>query len=165
LSAVVETPMGTIPFVTTQLSSAVGQSALRCEQVRALTRFIADGTPVDANPILTGDFNAEPDSDEIRLLGGHKTAPPVPGLILIDAWLYADEAARPWTWDRRNPAVAATGEPNARIDYVFLGQRTANELTPRVRTASLAGNSPVDGVWPSDHAAVVAELTWSTPAQ
>jgi hypothetical protein len=27
-----------------------------------------------------------------------------------------------------------------------------------VRSAALAGNEPIDGVWPSDHAAVVVEL-------
>jgi endonuclease/exonuclease/phosphatase family metal-dependent hydrolase len=66
--------------------------------------------------ILTGDLNAEPDSDEVRLLSGHKTAPAVPGQVFVDAWLYADPSARGCTWDRTNPAVDATGEPNARID-------------------------------------------------
>jgi endonuclease/exonuclease/phosphatase family metal-dependent hydrolase len=157
----VEAPAGAIAFVTTQLASAVGKSALRCEQVRALARFIADEAASGAIPILTGDLNAEPDSDEIRLLGGHKTTPPVPGLVLIDTWLYADPTAPPWTWDRRNPAVLATGEPNARIDYVLLGYRTASTLLLRIESAWLTGNTPIDDLWPSDHAAVVADLTWS----
>jgi endonuclease/exonuclease/phosphatase family metal-dependent hydrolase len=107
---------------------------------------------------VTGDFNAEPDSNEIRLLGGHKTPPPLPGLVLLDAWRYADPATPGWTWDRHNSAVLATGEPDARIDYVFIGYRLNNESAPHVRNARLAGNEPIDGVWPSDHAAVVAEL-------
>lgn len=157
LITVVDAPTGPIGFVTTQLASTVGESALRCEQVRALTGHIVDEVPEAASLVLTGDFNAEPDSDEIRLLGGHKTAPAVSGLILLDAWRYAEPDGREWTWDRRNPAVLATGEPNARIDYIFVGYRPS---TPAlyVRSARLAGDVPSHGVWPSDHAAVVADL-------
>jgi endonuclease/exonuclease/phosphatase family metal-dependent hydrolase len=157
LITLVDAPSGPIPFVTTQLAPTVGQSALRCEQVRALTRYLIDEVP-ETNPILTGDLNAEPDSDEVRLLGGHKTAPAVPGLVLLDAWRYAEPDVRQWTWDRRNPAVRATGEPNARIDYIFLAYRPSTAPTLYVRTARLAGDAPSEGVWPSDHAAVVADL-------
>jgi endonuclease/exonuclease/phosphatase family metal-dependent hydrolase len=135
-----------------------GHSALRSDQVRALAQFVVDEIRERANPLVTGDFNAAPDSDEIRLLGGHKTPSPLPGLVLLDAWRYSDPSAAGCTWDRRNPAVLATREPNARIDYVFLGDRLHNESAPHVRNAWLTGNGPIDGVWPSDHAAVVVEL-------
>ena len=157
LITVVAAPSSPIAFVTTQLASAVGESALRCEQVRALIGHIVDEVPETAMLVLTGDFNAEPDSDEIRLLGGHKTAPAVPGLILVDAWRYAEPDRSEWTWDRRNPAVLATGEPNARIDYIFVGYRPSSPAL-YVRSARLAGDVPSHGVWPSDHAAVVADL-------
>lgn len=159
LFALIAAPAGgPLPFFTTQFSSTVGQSALRCDQVRALIEFVVAEIPETANPVLTGDFNAEPDSDEIRLLGGHKTPPAMPGLVLVDAWLYADRAAPGWTWDRCNPAVWATGEPDARCDYVFIGYRPNNKSAPCVRHVFLAGNERVDGAWPSDHAAVIAEL-------
>jgi hypothetical protein len=54
--------------------------------------------------VVTGDLNAEPDADEIRLLGGYKTAPVVPGLVLVDAWSYVDPMTPGWTWDRRRPS-------------------------------------------------------------
>jgi hypothetical protein len=96
--------------------------AVRCQQVAALCRFIAAHIGPGLPPVITGDLNAEPDADEVRLLGGHKTAPVVPGLVLVDdAWRYADPVAPGWTWDRRNPYVAATGEPSVRIDYVLVG--------------------------------------------
>jgi len=157
LITVVDAPSGPIAFVTTQLAPTVGESALRCGQVRALIGHIVDEVPETAILVVTGDFNAEPDSDEIRLLGGHKTAPAVPGLILVDAWRYAEPDRREWTWDRRNPAVLATGEPNARIDYIFVGYR-ASTPTLYVRSARLAGDVPSHGIWPSGHAAVVADL-------
>ncbi len=82
----------------------------------------------------------------------------MPAPVLLDAWRYAEPAGRGCTWDRRNPTVLATGAPDARIDYIFLGYRRDDESAPRVRTAWLAGNAPLDGVWPSNHAAVVVEL-------
>jgi endonuclease/exonuclease/phosphatase family metal-dependent hydrolase len=157
LFARVQTPTGPVPFFTTQLTSSIGQSQLRCRQVGALCRFVAAHTDPGFPPVLTGDLNAEPDADEIRLLGGHKTAPVVPGLVLVDAWRYADHMAPGWTWDRRNPHVAATGEPSARIDYVLVGLPTASGAG-QVRSVQLIGDRPVDGVWPSDHAGVLAEL-------
>jgi endonuclease/exonuclease/phosphatase family metal-dependent hydrolase len=157
LFARIQTPTGRLPFVTTQLTSAIGQSAVRCRQVAALCQFLAVHTNPDFPPVVTGDLNAEPDADEIRLLGGHKTAPVVPGLVLVDAWSYADPLAPGWTWDRRNPYVAATGEPSARIDYVLVGLPTASGAG-RVQSVRLIGDRPVDGVWPSDHAGVLAEL-------
>lgn len=67
-------------------------------------------------------LNAEPDADEVRLLCGHNKTPVVPGLVLVDAWRYADPLA----------------------GHVMDARRT--------------GDLPVEGVWPSDHAAVVVDL-------
>jgi endonuclease/exonuclease/phosphatase family metal-dependent hydrolase len=157
LFARIQTPTGPLPFFTTQLTSTIGQSAVRCRQVAALCRFVAAHPSPGFPPVLTGDLNAEPDADEIRLLGGHKTAPVVPGLVLVDAWSYADPMAPGWTWDRRNPYVAASGEPSARIDYVLVGLPSAAGAG-RIRSVRLIGDQPVHGVWPSDHAGVLAEL-------
>ena len=157
LFAAVETPAGTVPFFTTQLSSPPDQSALRCAQVAQVSRFIARHAGGGLPPVLTGDLNAEPDSDEIRLLCGHKTAPAVPGQVLVDAWRYADPAEPGDTWDRRNPFVRATHEPSSRIDYVLVGPPGKDGVGHVVR-AWRGGAEPVAGVWPSDHAAVVAEL-------
>lgn len=55
-------------------------SAVRRRQVVALAEFVAEHrgeTPFPA--VVTGDFNAWPDDDEIRLFGGYHTAPTVAG--------------------------------------------------------------------------------------
>jgi endonuclease/exonuclease/phosphatase family metal-dependent hydrolase len=161
LFARVQTPTGRLPFFTTQLTSTVGQSAVRCRQVASLCRFVAAHTNLGFPPVVTGDLNAEPDADEVRLLGGHKTAPVVPGLVLVDAWSYADPLTSGWTWDRRNPYVAATGEPSARIDYVLVGLPTASGAG-QVQSVRLIGDRPVNGIWPSDHAGVLAELSYAS---
>jgi endonuclease/exonuclease/phosphatase family metal-dependent hydrolase len=103
LFARVQTPTGRLLFFTTQLTSTIGQSAVRCQQVAALCRFVAAHTNPEFPPVVTGDLNTEPDADEIRLLGGHKTAPVVPGLVLVDAWSYADPMAPGWTWGPAQP--------------------------------------------------------------
>ncbi|MFJ4472873.1 endonuclease/exonuclease/phosphatase family protein [Streptomyces sp. NPDC089424] len=152
------TPSYSVPFFTTHLTSQLHASATRCRQVGALAEFVAEhrgGTPYPA--VVTGDFNAWPDSDEIRLFGGYRTAPAVPRQVLLDAWEYADPAAPSHTWDPANPYVAAGHTPGARIDYVHVGPPGPDGLG-RVRSVRRAGDGPVDGVWPSDHLAVVADL-------
>jgi endonuclease/exonuclease/phosphatase family metal-dependent hydrolase len=73
-----------------------------------------------------------------------------------DAWEYADPAEPAATWDPANPFVA-DGNPAVRIDYVFVGP-PAPDGAGRVRSVRRATGHPVDGVWPSDHYAVVADL-------
>jgi hypothetical protein len=53
--------------------------------------------------------------------------------------------------------VAATHEPSARIDYIHVGPPGPGGLG-RVRDVRRACDGPVEGVWASDHAAVVADL-------
>jgi endonuclease/exonuclease/phosphatase family metal-dependent hydrolase len=164
LHAALDTPAGRLPFFTTQLSAFPGRSGLRCAQVRRVASFVAAHSP-DAGlpPVVTGDLNAVPESDEVRLLEGFLTEPAVPDLLLVDAWRYADPSDRGITWSRANPHAVKTGEPDARIDYVLVG-------TPRggrsalVTGARVVGDRPRDGVWPSDHAAVVADLRLGEPA-
>ncbi|CAM5453340.1 hypothetical protein SVIOM74S_05473 [Streptomyces violarus] len=137
-----------IPFFTTHFTSAVHASAVRCRQVAALAEFVdrhRGDTPFP--PVVTGDLNAWPDSDEIRLLGGYKTAPAVPRQVLLDAWEYADPAAPSATWDAANPYVAPTHEPSARIDYIHVGPPGPGGLG-HVQDVQRAYDGPVDGVWP-----------------
>lgn len=154
-----------VPFFTTQLTSDVDASAIRCEQVEALAEFVASHSGgTDFPPVITGDFNAWPDSDEIRRFGGYKTAPAVPGQVFLDAWAYADPAQPSATWDTANPHVAAGFEPSVRIDYTHTGPPGPGGLGS-VASVRRVGDEPVDGVWPSDHAAVLADLRAGPAAQ
>ena len=145
LAVEVESPGGIVPVITTHLPSRPHLSAMRCQQVTALAGFVAEVATDDAGrrhphpPVLTGDFNAEPDSDEIRLLCGHKTAPAVPGQVLVDAWRYAEPGALADTWSTRNPNVAVTGSFGVRIDYVMVGWPAAGGRG-LVTSVALAGD-------------------------
>ncbi|GGM02654.1 hypothetical protein GCM10010129_52520 [Streptomyces fumigatiscleroticus] len=158
LYARLDAPGHQVPFFTVHLTSAPEGSAVRREQVAALMGFVArhrGGTAFP--PVVTGDFNAGPGSEEVRLLAGGRGASGAPGPVLADAWEQADPAAPSVTWDRANPYVPAGGKPGERIDYIHVGPPGPGGLG-RVRAVRRAGDGPVDGVWPSDHAAVVAEL-------
>ncbi|EKX66621.1 endonuclease [Streptomyces ipomoeae] len=162
LYALLDAPEAPVPFFTTHLSSATDASALRCRQVTALAEFVARRQGGTGFPsVVTGDFNAWPDSDEVRLFGGYKTVPVVPGQVFFDAWEYAEPGAPSATWDSTNPYVATTYGPSVRIDYIHVGPPGPGGLG-HVRSVRRAGHGPVegtpDGVWPSDHAAVVADL-------
>ncbi|WP_190198371.1 endonuclease/exonuclease/phosphatase family protein [Streptomyces djakartensis] len=162
LYARIAAPDHEVPFFTVHFTSVVHASAVRCGQAAALAGFVArhrGDTPFP--PVVTGDLNAWPDSDEVRLLGGFRTAPAVPRQVLLDAWEYADPAAPAATWDAANPYVAATYGPSVRIDYIHVGPPGPGGLG-RVRQVRRACDGPVDGIWPSDHAAVVADLSEDT---
>lgn len=162
LYARLETPGQHVPFFVAHLTAATAASAARCRQVAALAEFVArhkGGTAFP--PVVTGDFNAWPDSDEVRLFGGYKTAPPVPDQCLFDAWEYAEPTAPSATWDMANPYVAGTYGPSVRVDYIHVGPPGPGGIG-HVRAVRRAGDGPVDGVWPSDHAAVVADLAPAT---
>lgn len=68
--ATVESPDGRIPLATTQLTSAPWDSATRCAQIRELVDRLAGLEREDYPVLVLGDMNAEPESDEIRLLCG-----------------------------------------------------------------------------------------------
>ena len=157
LHTAIDAPPGRLDFFTTQLTSAVGRSADRRTQIADVGKFIVAKRNGIYPPILTGDFNAEPDSDEMRQLGGHLTKGLTKNLVLIDAWRYADAGEHGFTWDRRNPHVRASLEPSARIDYIMVGPPVAAGRGA-VEFVRLCGTEPVNDVWASDHAGVVADL-------
>jgi endonuclease/exonuclease/phosphatase family metal-dependent hydrolase len=157
LHARIEAPGGALPMFTTHLTYGPGRSAIRTAQVTTLAGFVAEhATGCRYPPVVTGDLNAEPGSDELRLLGGLLTAPAVPGLVLVDAWRYADPGDPGFTWAHRNGYQAGSLIPDSRIDYVLVGLPWQGR--GKVRSAAMAGAAPVEGVWPSDHFAVVADL-------
>lgn len=147
----------TLPVICTHLTAHPAASGERCEQVTALVEFVAQLERDTMPPIIAGDLNAEPDSDEVRLLGGNKTEPPIPGVFFVDAWRYAEDGQPGWTWRRDNPHVPPSYALNARIDYLHIGP-AGPDGEGTVQTIGLAGDRAIDGIWPSDHLAVVADI-------
>jgi endonuclease/exonuclease/phosphatase family metal-dependent hydrolase len=111
-------------------------------------------------PILCGDFNAEPDSDEIRFLCG-LTDLDGTAAWWQDAWRVAGTGpglTQDWTVA---PLAAGYNVPRKRIDYVFVGDPFLRRGDAgRVLSARLAFDEPRTGVIASDHLGLVVEVVW-----
>ena len=158
LHAEIAGPRGPIPMFCTHLNWRFEHSHIRQRQVADLARFVDGMRPWKFPPVVCGDFNADPDSEEIRMLKGLTTCP-VEGLVFNDAWSVAGNGRSGNTWDNANPYAGAELEPDRRIDYILAGWPGARGAG-HVVDCRVAGNEPVDGVWPSDHHAVLAELRY-----
>jgi endonuclease/exonuclease/phosphatase family metal-dependent hydrolase len=157
LRADVDTPDGPVQLYSTHLNWRFDESHVRQEQVRAICRFVAAAPPRSFPPVLCGDFNAAPDSDEIRMLTG-RAAVPVPKLVFHDAWEVAGAPGDPgFTWSNEDPFARLDLEPDRRIDYVLVGWPKAGGRG-HVRSCEVVGTEPVGGIVPSDHHGVLATL-------
>jgi endonuclease/exonuclease/phosphatase family metal-dependent hydrolase len=124
--------------------------------VRRIEELVADAP---AHVILGGDFNAEPHTSSMRFLTGRTSLEGV-STAYRDAWESMHGEATGFTFDPRNP-LTAVDEPGLdrgrRIDYVLV-RCGDHGPTLRIADARLAVREPVDGVQPSDHYGVVADL-------
>jgi endonuclease/exonuclease/phosphatase family metal-dependent hydrolase len=155
----IEGPRGPFQVFCTHLSWRADWGGVRQAQVGKVCEVIRAHTPRPFPAILCGDLNAEPMSDEIRMLTG-LAAVPVPGVILRDAWAVAGRGGSGATVGPRNPYGAAALEPDARIDYVLVGWPKLGGAG-QVLQAVVAGDRPGDArLLGSDHFAVVAELRY-----
>lgn len=153
------------PFLAAaaHLEHGLDRSPTRRAQAAALAAELAAhlGPPEvrqEAPPAVLGaDLNAVPWSDEVRGLTG-AAAPLQPDLVLVDAWDAAGNADRGDTWASTNPRVPRRAvHPNRRLDYVMVTWPRRRGVG-HVVGCHLAGTTPVEGVWPSDHYAVVADV-------
>jgi endonuclease/exonuclease/phosphatase family metal-dependent hydrolase len=148
---------------STHLAPPPSQGHLRVKQVQQIDREIrarTNGRDV-LPPVLCGDFNAEPDSDEIRFLSGLAT---VDGRSTYyqEAWRAAGRQDPGWTWDGdRNPLAAGAQLPPKRIDFVFVGDAYGRHRGGgKVLSATLAFDLPMTGILASDHFGVVVDVRW-----
>ncbi len=147
----VASPHGSLVVCTTHLDWGPARAAARARQIAALSALVrAHALRVDLPPILAGDFNAEPASDEIRGLTGRRAR-------WIDAWSAAGDGGPGHTWASRNPYARLAGERDRRIDYIFVGPPGADGRG-RVASCRVVCDESRQGVFASDHFGVYAEL-------
>jgi endonuclease/exonuclease/phosphatase family metal-dependent hydrolase len=153
-------PRGDLEVFTTHLNWRMDQSDVRQDQVRAIATFVAATSARRTfPPIVCGDFNADPDTDEIRMMTGATTLP-VDRQVFLDAWRAAGDGTPGYTWSHANPYTIMDPEPERRLDYVFTGYPRDDDAGGQTMACVLEGVEPVDGVHPSDHYAVLAELRY-----
>ncbi|MBT2532964.1 endonuclease/exonuclease/phosphatase family protein [Arthrobacter sp. ISL-48] len=134
------------------------ESRARQEAVRGLLAHVHAAQDDRIPLVLCGDFNADPDSDEIRMMTG-RAAAPAPGLSFYDAWEVAGDGTRGCTWSNENAWATQLLWPERRIDYVFTAAPRRGGAGHPLRAAIL-GTSPVHGLYPSDHYAVQADIRY-----
>jgi len=159
LSVTVEAPapVGPFSFTCTHLNWKFRHGAVREKQViavcdRVLARRRRGGFP----PLLVGDFNAEPDSAEIRYVTGRQSLGER-SVAFLDAWQLAGGGGPGFTWSNANDHARPNLEPDRRIDYVFAGF-PRRDGTGQILRCRVVCDAAEDGVWPSDHFGVYAEL-------
>jgi endonuclease/exonuclease/phosphatase family metal-dependent hydrolase len=131
----------------THLSWRLPEGKTRERQVGELLDFIKRRT-AKGLVLAMGDFNAPPDTKEIRkmmLEGG-----------FIDLFGVKHPGKPGLTWDNMNPFAAGSSEPlpNRRIDYIFMQGLSIT----KVAAVDVVLTKPKNGIFASDHFGVLAEL-------
>ena len=154
LTAKLAHPAGPLPAVVACMEYESAYNDDRLAQAQKLAELATD--PVMDGPcpvVVAGDLNAAPDSPVLRPLQD----------LLTDAWTAGNGDRTAVTLPSQHPAAPLEAGPelvDQRIDHIFFrpGQPGMRVL---VESAYLAGE-PVEGVYPSDHQAVVCDLRWAT---
>jgi endonuclease/exonuclease/phosphatase family metal-dependent hydrolase len=158
LFAEIKSPFGPIPFFVTHLNWKFDEGHVRETQVREVALHIESLAPPEAFPaILVGDFNAEPDADEVRFLRGLTSLGGSRRVYFQDALAAAGDGSPGFTFARRNPFASPLREPERRIDYIFVRGRDERSRGEPLET-SVCFDQAVDGTFASDHFGVVATL-------
>jgi endonuclease/exonuclease/phosphatase family metal-dependent hydrolase len=151
--------VGPFKVISTHFEFRFDRSVTRQAQARSIAELVAQHQtdPATSFPVIVGaDTNAQPNSDEMRSLLG-LSEPLVRGHIFHDCWALAGDESPGYTWSDRNPYLANASWPRRRIDYLLVSwPRPKGIGTPTA--CWLAGTAPVNGIMPSDHFAVVADL-------
>ena len=142
----------------THLNFPLTDGVVRETQVQELVAFVDDVSDREAPmpPIVAGDFNAEPDSTEIRFLSGLASLGGR-SVYFQDAWRVAGDGGPGWTWNNHNPFAAAESEANRRIDYVFAGQARRGGAG-RVESARVVCDRALTGTFASDHFGLITDI-------
>lgn len=156
----VEAPAGRIVVATTHLNFMWDHSHVRQQQVDAICHWLAAERALDTPVVLTGDLNAEPISDEVRMLTG-RAGVPVVGLGFHDAWEVAGRGDGT-TWAQANthtPKPPFEGEK--RIDYVLCSYPLPGRRGVPVHAERLGVEPDAEAGHPSDHFGLAVDVTVS----
>jgi endonuclease/exonuclease/phosphatase family metal-dependent hydrolase len=159
LSGQVATDGGPIWVHTTHLHYRLDDGVARERQVVAIDEAIRAHRDNTSPPqILCGDFNATPDSDEIRFLRGLTT---LAGkrTHFQDAWMRIHGNAEGITWSSENELTRPLRslDIDRRIDFVFVTSRK-KDGRGTVRDCRVVLTDRDDGICASDHYGIYADV-------
>jgi endonuclease/exonuclease/phosphatase family metal-dependent hydrolase len=150
LAATLDHPRGHLFVIVTCREWEPRYAADRAAQSRALADLVTDPAFDGPLPVLLiGDLNAPPDEPELAPLRA----------VTVDTWEAGGGDPQATTLDSLVPyaPLEATTLIDRRIDHV-LARPGRPGAAVTVRGAFLAGDRPIDGLYPSDHYAIGADL-------
>ncbi len=159
LFAPIDGPRGPIQLFAVILDYPLNASAVRQAQVRQLTEFIGAASLPGRLLVVCGDFNAGPDSDELRMLTG-RSAVAAPGMVFYDAWEMAGDGTAGYTWSNRNSLAAPALYPDRRFDYILSAWPRAGGVGHPTNCELLGDATTNDGTELSDHYGVLADVRY-----
>lgn len=165
-------PLGPVLVVHHRGTYELHLEQVREQQVLATARFIEElvaGRP-ELPVVLLGDLNADPEAASVRFFRGKQSLDGT-SVRYEDAWPAVHPELPGHTFTPANPLVRAGQMPlerGRRIDYILIRSRSHGPAL-EVADCHIVLDSAVDGVWPSDHYGVLADLrlpphppgTWS----
>lgn len=158
VSVTVDAPVGPVSFTSTHLNWKFHHGWIREKQVAALAEHVRARRPRGGfPPILVGDFNADPDSSEMRYLAGLQSLEGR-SVHFMDAWRVAGDGGPGITWSNDNEYARPWLEPERRIDYVWVGPPRRPDGLGQLLSCERFGVDAVGGVFCSDHIGLVADL-------
>jgi endonuclease/exonuclease/phosphatase family metal-dependent hydrolase len=154
----VETPSGPFSAFTTHLNYRLADGAKREEQVFAVEELAAE-VASELPKIILGDFNATPESDEIRYLRGLHS---IRGKRVYwqDAYARSHPREDGFTWALRNPYTERLHflDRDRRLDYIFVSP-VRRDRRGTVEDCRIVLDQPAaEGAYPSDHFALLADI-------
>ncbi|HEX2235954.1 MAG TPA: endonuclease/exonuclease/phosphatase family protein, partial [Actinomycetota bacterium] len=161
-------PVGRVVFVNHATSFELTHEAERERQAVAVADVLERLVAAEpAHVIVAGDLNAGPDAASIRFWTGKQSLDGV-SVCYRDAWAaqHAGEPGHTFTPNNTLTTTAEDGrwelELGRRIDYILV-RCTEHGPTLDIRACRRFLDSPVDGVWASDHFGVTADLSALSP--
>jgi endonuclease/exonuclease/phosphatase family metal-dependent hydrolase len=158
LRTTIDSPRGSIQIYNTHLNYLFDDGWVREAQVAAISEFISATAFPACPPVLMGDFNAVPNSTEVRYVKG-LTSINGKSFHLFDTFEVMHPNSSGFTWSNRNRYAAENRVPDQRIDYIFVGVRT-EDGTGQVLDSRVVFDHAEDQRWPSDHFGVLTDIVF-----
>lgn len=154
----VATPHGPFSAFTTHLNYRLADGAKREDQVFAVDAAASVAAP-DSPKVIMGDFNATPDSDEIRYLRGLHS---LRGKRVYwqDAFARRHPNVDGYTWAFRNPYTERLAflDRDRRLDYIFVSPLRRDGRCAVEDCRIVLDQPAADGAYPSDHFGLLADI-------
>jgi endonuclease/exonuclease/phosphatase family metal-dependent hydrolase len=130
------------------------------QTVRVAQRIEQRATNPEIHAVIVGDINAEPDSACIRYLTG-KQSVEGSSVCYRSAWQRIHPGQPCHTYTPANGIYASRtwDWPFSQLDHILVRIGSKGQPTLNITACELAFDEPVNGIWGSDHIAVVADLT------